>query len=76
MFIEHIVRQNSWWTSRVFGQGQNQRRQALHRAVQEAQVVCCTAITAGGGLLKETQFPLATRKSTESKRLEIVLKDV
>jgi len=38
--------------------GYIQRRQALHKAIQEAQVVCCTAVSAGSGLLKEIQFPL------------------
>lgn len=40
--------------------GYIQRRQALHKAIQEAQVVCCTAVSAGSGLLKEIQFPLET----------------
>ena len=38
--------------------GRNERRQALQRAIIDAQVVCCTAVTAGGGLLKEIPFPL------------------
>ncbi|CAK9051030.1 unnamed protein product [Durusdinium trenchii] len=36
----------------------HQRRQALHQAILEAQVVCCTAVTAGGGLLRDIYFPL------------------
>lgn len=36
----------------------HERSKALHRAVQEAQVVCCTAISAGSSILKETSFPL------------------
>ncbi|CAK9028997.1 unnamed protein product [Durusdinium trenchii] len=38
----------------------HQRRQALHQAILEAQVVCCTAVTAGGGLLRDIYFPLAS----------------
>eukprot|EP00435_Cladocopium_sp_Y103_P008165 s5177_g2.t1 len=36
----------------------HERSKALHRAVQEAQVVCCTAISAGSSILKDTSFPL------------------
>ncbi|CAJ1401355.1 unnamed protein product [Effrenium voratum] len=35
-----------------------QRRAEMQKAIQAADVVCCTAVSAGGGLLKDISFPL------------------